>query len=95
MYGAAPHWGTKDGISLAFPQYVYLLSRLPTHPRTLRWLDQNSMQNKLIRQLAMRLIASGVKNEIRQGYIPALLPHLARPLDETEAVSVGCSASCR
>jgi hypothetical protein len=36
MYGAAPHWGAKDGNALAFPQYVIFssfLARLPTHPQ--------------------------------------------------------------
>jgi hypothetical protein len=83
MYGAAPHWNAKDENTLAFPQYVHLLflPRPLTYPPTPRWLGQNSMQNQLTRQLAeirtcMRLIASGDKNELRQSYIPVLLPHL-------------------
>ena len=51
----------------------------------LRWLGQNSKQNKLSRQLGdvqirMRLKVSGDKSEIRQSYIPALFPHIVKPL---------------
>lgn len=59
-----------------------------------QWLGQNSKQGKLQRQLGdiqirMRLKVSGNKAEIRQSYIPALLPRLVRPLiDEgTDGVS--------
>ncbi|KAL5636736.1 hypothetical protein ACGC1H_000641 [Rhizoctonia solani] len=50
-----------------------------------QWLGQNSKQGKLQRQLGdiqirMRLKVSGNKAEIRQSYIPALLPRLVRPL---------------
>ncbi|KAF8680893.1 replication factor C [Rhizoctonia solani] len=52
-----------------------------------QWLGQNSKQGKLQRQLGdiqirMRLKVSGNKAEIRQSYIPALLPRLVRPLIE-------------
>ncbi|KAH7916645.1 replication factor RFC1 C terminal domain-containing protein [Hygrophoropsis aurantiaca] len=58
-----------------------------------QWLGQNSKQNKLARQLGdvqvrMRLKVSGDKAEIRQSYIPALFPHIVKPLvdDGTSAV---------
>ncbi|KAF9267822.1 DNA replication factor C, large subunit [Marasmius fiardii PR-910] len=69
VYGYGVHFGGQGGIS--FPQ----------------WLGQNSKQNKLSRQLTdvqarMRLKVSGDKSEIRQAYIPALFPHIVRPLAE-------------
>ncbi len=56
-----------------------------------RWLGQNSKQNKLNRQLSdvqirMRLKVSGDKSEIRQSYIPALFPHIVRPLADEGSV---------
>ncbi|KAJ3975737.1 purine nucleotide binding protein [Lentinula raphanica] len=69
VYGTGVHFGGPN--SMSFPQ----------------WLGQNSKQNKLNRQLGdvqvrMRLKVSGDKNEIRQSYIPALHPHIVRPLVE-------------
>ena len=57
-----------------------------------RWLGQNSKTNKLSRQLGdiqirMRLKVSGDKSEIRQMYIPALFPHIIKPLTDDGAVS--------
>lgn len=74
MYGAGAHYG---GNPIAFPQ----------------WLGQNSKQSKLMRQLGdvqirMRLKVSGDKNEIRQSYIPALYPHIVKPLIDNGAVRV-------
>ena len=56
-----------------------------------RWLGQNSKQTKLNRQLGdvqiqMRLKVSGDKHEIRQSYIPALFPHIVKPLMDVGAV---------
>ncbi|KAG2014211.1 purine nucleotide binding protein [Coprinopsis cinerea AmutBmut pab1-1] len=67
LYGAGAHYGGNNPIS--FPQ----------------WLGQNSKRMKLMRQLGdvqirMRLKVSGDKNEIRQSYIPALYPHIVKPL---------------
>ncbi|KAK0490419.1 replication factor RFC1 C terminal domain-containing protein [Armillaria novae-zelandiae] len=67
VYGQGAHYGGPN--SMSFPQ----------------WLGQNSKQNKLSRQLGdvqirMRLKVSGDKSEIRQSYIPALFPHIVRPL---------------
>ncbi|KAG7446101.1 DNA replication factor C, large subunit [Guyanagaster necrorhizus] len=67
LYGQGAHYGGPN--SMSFPQ----------------WLGQNSKQNKLSRQLGdvqirMRLKVSGDKSEIRQSYIPALFPHIVRPL---------------
>ncbi|KAJ7481567.1 replication factor RFC1 C terminal domain-containing protein, partial [Mycena latifolia] len=67
LYGTGVHYGGPN--SLSFPQ----------------WLGQNSKQTKLSRQLGdvqirMRLKVSGDKSEIRQSYIPALFPHIVRPL---------------
>jgi replication factor C subunit 1 len=58
---------------------------------SIRWLGQNSKQNKLQRQLGdlqirMRLKVSGNKAEIRQSYIPALFPHAVHPLMDRGAV---------
>jgi replication factor C subunit 1 len=58
-----------------------------------QWLGQNSKQNKLNRQLGdvqvrMRLKVSGDKHEIRQSYIPALFPHLVKPLIDQGAAAV-------
>jgi hypothetical protein len=58
-----------------------------------RWLGQNSKQNKLSRQLGdvqvrMRLKVSGDKHEIRQSYIPALYPHVVKPLIDRGAVGL-------
>ncbi|KAL4241253.1 Replication factor C subunit 1 [Abortiporus biennis] len=49
------------------------------------WLGQNSKQNKLTRQLTdiqarMRLKVSGDRVEIRRFYVPALYPHIVKPL---------------
>lgn len=59
----------------------------------LRWLGQNSKQNKLSRQLTdvqarMRLKVLGDKVEIRQSYVPALFAHIVKPLVDEGAVSV-------
>ncbi|PCH41743.1 DNA replication factor C large subunit [Wolfiporia cocos MD-104 SS10] len=57
------------------------------------WLGQNSKQNKLMRQLTevqarMRTKVSGDKTEIRQSYIPALFPHVVKPLMDIGASAV-------
>ncbi|KII83418.1 hypothetical protein PLICRDRAFT_148179 [Plicaturopsis crispa FD-325 SS-3] len=57
------------------------------------WLGQNSKQNKLSRQLGdvqirMRLKVSGNKSEMRQSYLPALVPHIVKPLMEVGASAV-------
>ncbi|KAJ3984950.1 replication factor RFC1 C terminal domain-containing protein [Lentinula detonsa] len=75
IYGTGAHYGGPN--SMSFPQ----------------WLGQNSKQNKLSRQLSdvqvrMRLKVSGDKNEIRQSYIPALHPHVVRPLVEEGSSAV-------
>ncbi|VDC01871.1 unnamed protein product [Peniophora sp. CBMAI 1063] len=67
IHGPGGGWGSETPMS--FPQ----------------WLGQNSKTNKLSRalsdvQIHMRLKVSGDKNEIRQSYIPALFPHIVRPL---------------
>ncbi|KAH6890105.1 purine nucleotide binding protein [Coprinopsis sp. MPI-PUGE-AT-0042] len=67
FYGTGAHYGGSNPIS--FPQ----------------WLGQNSKQQKLSRalgdvQIRMRLKVSGDKSEIRQSYIPALFPHVVKPL---------------
>ncbi|KAI5120719.1 hypothetical protein M0805_006426 [Coniferiporia weirii] len=58
-----------------------------------QWLGQNSKQNKLTRQLGdvqirMRLKVSGDKPEIRQHYIPALIPRIVKPLIDTGSSAV-------
>ncbi|CCM04947.1 uncharacterized protein FIBRA_07144 [Fibroporia radiculosa] len=58
-----------------------------------QWLGQNSKQTKLTRQLTevqarMRIKVSGDKSEIRQSYIPALFPHVVKPLIEQGASAV-------
>ncbi|KAI6117459.1 replication factor RFC1 C terminal domain-containing protein [Pisolithus croceorrhizus] len=75
VYGGGMGYGGPSGMS--FPH----------------WLGQNSKQNKLGRQLSdiqarMRLRVSGDKVEIRQSYVPALFPHLVKPLvtDGSDAV---------
>ncbi|KAJ7179697.1 DNA replication factor C large subunit [Mycena filopes] len=75
VYGMGVHWGGADPI--AFP----------------KWLGQNSKQTKLSRQLGdvqirMRLKVSGDKSEIRQSYIPALFPHIVKPLRDVGASAV-------
>ncbi|KAJ7236949.1 hypothetical protein C8J57DRAFT_1529735 [Mycena rebaudengoi] len=72
LYGTGTHYGGPN--SLSFPQ----------------WLGQNFKQTKLSRQLSdvqirMRLKVSGDKSEVRQSYIPALFPHIVRPLIEIGA----------
>ncbi|CEL59747.1 Replication factor C subunit 1 OS=Schizosaccharomyces pombe (strain 972 / ATCC 24843) GN=rfc1 PE=1 SV=1 [Rhizoctonia solani AG-1 IB] len=69
LYGTGLGYGGP--LAMSFPQ----------------WLGQNSKQGKLQRQLGdiqirMRLKVSGNKAEIRQSYIPSLLPRLVRPLIE-------------
>lgn len=66
---------------------------LPPHPFSyvIRWLGQNSKQNRLARQLGdiqvrMRLVVSGDRTEIRQSYVPAMYSHIVRPLVEDGAV---------
>ncbi|KAJ7229198.1 replication factor RFC1 C terminal domain-containing protein [Mycena pura] len=75
LYGQGAHYGGPN--SLSFPQ----------------WLGQNSKQSKLSRQLGdvqvrMRLKISGDKSEIRQSYIPALFPHIVKPLMDVGASAV-------
>ncbi|KAH0590125.1 hypothetical protein H2248_000302 [Termitomyces sp. 'cryptogamus'] len=75
LYGTGAHYGGPN--SMSFPQY----------------LGQNSKQGKLSRQLAdiqirMRLKVSGDKSEIRQSYLPALFPHIVKPLMESGACAV-------
>ncbi|KAG6906768.1 hypothetical protein DXG01_012244 [Tephrocybe rancida] len=67
LYGTGAHYGGPN--SMSFPQF----------------LGQNSKQGKLTRQLTdvqirMRLKVSGDKSEIRQSYLPALFPHIVKPL---------------
>ena len=73
-------------VSIPFVGYISF-----TSAPFLRWLGQNSKQNKLSRQLGdvqirMRLKVSADKPEIRQTYIPALFPHLVKPLMNAAAV---------
>ncbi|KAF8164745.1 replication factor RFC1 C terminal domain-containing protein [Crassisporium funariophilum] len=75
LYGTGVHYGGPN--SMSFPQ----------------WLGQNSKQSKLNRQLGdvqirMRLKVSGNKAEIRQSYIPALFPHIVKPLVDVGAGAV-------
>ncbi|KAJ3513370.1 hypothetical protein NLJ89_g2988 [Agrocybe chaxingu] len=96
VYGNAPHYGGPN--PLTFPQYErflfdhkhFLIVRLSL---LCRWLGQNSKQGKLSRQLGdiqirMRLKVSGDKSEIRQSYIPALHPHIVKPLMDMGASAV-------
>ena len=89
LYGMIGYGGPN---AMGFPQYVS--DRELNEPTLIlsRWLGQNSKQNKLSRQLAdiqvrMRLKVSGDKLEIRQHYIPALFPHVVKPLIDEGAVS--------
>ncbi|KDQ28549.1 hypothetical protein PLEOSDRAFT_1023645, partial [Pleurotus ostreatus PC15] len=75
LYGQGAGYGGPNAMS--FPQ----------------WLGQNSKQNKLNRQLTdvqvrMRLKVSGDKSEIRQSYLPALFPHIVRPLIDDGSAAV-------
>ncbi|KAG2121607.1 replication factor RFC1 C terminal domain-containing protein [Suillus clintonianus] len=75
LFGAGGGYGGQN--PMTFPQ----------------WLGQNSKQNKLSRQLGdvqvrMRLRVSGDKSEIRQSYIPALYPHVVKPLIDRGAAAV-------
>jgi len=79
---------------MSFPQYVppFNLLRLMLTQLFSRFLGQNSKQGKLSRQLGdvqirMRLKVSGNKSEIRQSYLPALFPHIVKPLMDVGAVS--------
>ncbi|KAG6332752.1 hypothetical protein ID866_6335 [Astraeus odoratus] len=81
IYGGGMGYGGPTGMS--FPQ----------------WLGQNSKQNKLARQLGdvqvrMRLKVSGDKTEIRQSYIPALYPHIVKPLVTDGAAAVDEVIEC-
>jgi hypothetical protein len=78
---------------MTFPQCVPLSTSLyPALTDSLfRFLGQNSKQGKLSRQLGdvqirMRLKVSGDKSEIRQSYLPALFPHIVKPLIDVGAV---------
>jgi hypothetical protein len=60
-----------------------------------RRFGQNLKQTKLNQQLGdvqvqMRLEVSGDKHEIRQSYIPALFPHIVKPLVDVGAVCLVC-----
>lgn len=64
-----------------------------------RFLGQNSKQGKLSRQLGdvqirMRLKVSGDKSEIRQSYLPALFPHIVKPLMDVGAVGEIVNERC-
>lgn len=92
MYGGGMSYGGPNAMS--FPQSVVLPPTIlidSLTPFILRWLGQNSKQNKLARQLGdvqirMRLKVSGDKTEIRQSYIPAMFPHIIQPLMDTGTV---------
>ena len=84
MVGPTPWDSRSENISM-------VLSSTFTHLFD-RWLGQNSKQNKLSRQLGdvqirMRLKVSADKSEIRQSYIPALFPHIVKPLIDVGVVS--------
>ncbi|KAF8838200.1 DNA replication factor C, large subunit [Paxillus ammoniavirescens] len=75
LYGGGMGYGGPGAMS--FPQ----------------WLGQNSKQGKLTRQLGdvqirMRLKVSGDKTEIRHSYIPALFPHIVKPLVDNGSSAV-------
>src|SRR6267154_1550637 len=80
---------------MPFPQYVPLpLCYMHHLYDTCRWLGQNSKQNKLNWQLVdvqvlMCPKVSGDKHEIRQLYIPALFPHVVKPLIDQGMVGLG------
>lgn len=94
LYGMGAAYGGPN--AMTFPQYVPPRSYgWPLTERCCRWLGQNSKQGKLTRQLTevqarMRLHVSGDKSEIRQSYIPAMFPHIVKPLMEEGAVSIEC-----
>jgi len=92
LYGQGAGYGGPNAMS--FPQYVppFNLLRLMLTQLFSRFLGQNSKQGKLSRQLGdvqirMRLKVSGNKSEIRQSYLPALFPHIVKPLMDVGAVS--------
>ena len=71
--------------------FLLVFSDVYSHLVLKRWLGQNSKQSKLSRQLGdvqirMRLKVSGDKSEIRQSYIPALFPHIMKPLIDVGVV---------
>ncbi|KAF8122796.1 replication factor RFC1 C terminal domain-containing protein [Boletus edulis] len=75
LFGGGMSWGGAN--AMAFPQ----------------WLGQNSKQGKLGRQLGevqihMRLKVSADKTEMRQSYLPALFPHIVKPLVENGSSAV-------
>lgn len=94
LYGMGAHYGGPN--AMTFPQWeniVYIFLKLDVYSHSVfdRWLGQNSKQNKLSRQLGdvqirMRLKVSGDKSEIRQSYIPALFPHIVKPLIDVGVV---------
>ena len=93
LYGQGAGYGGPNGMS--FPQCVFPFSILHLTLTRLfsRFLGQNSKQGKLSRQLGdvqirMRLKVSGDKSEIRQSYLPALFPHIVKPLIDVGAVSL-------
>jgi len=68
-----------------------ILRRYENVNQELRWLGQNSKQNKLSRalgdvQIRMRLKVSGNKSEIRLSYLPAMFPLVVKPLMEQGSV---------
>ena len=80
---------------MSFPVYVPSFPcclSIPILMHSSSWLGQNSKQSKLNRQLMdiqarMRLKVSSDKQELRQSYIPALFPHIVRPLMDEGVVS--------
>lgn len=90
LYGGGMSWGGAN--AMTFPQYVVARVKCPSSLTRPRWLGQNSKQGKLNRQLGevqihMRLKVSGDKTEIRQSYIPALFPHIVKPLVDDGSAS--------
>ena len=82
------HFRSERNIFKYFLSLMYILTLCFD-----RWLGQNSKQNKLSRQLGdvqirMRLKVSGDKSEIRQSYIPALFPHIVKPLIDVGVVRI-------
>lgn len=77
---------------LTFPRYAHIQKNKPYNDHR-SVLGQTSKINKSWRQLRelhlhLCLHISGDKNEVRQSYLPALVPRMTQPLIQRGSVSV-------
>ncbi|KIM79000.1 hypothetical protein PILCRDRAFT_10660 [Piloderma croceum F 1598] len=97
IHGPEQHWGLMPLHAVCSTirpaSFLYGQGAGYGGPNAMSFPHQNSKQVKLSRQIGdvqirMRLKVSGNKSVIRQSYLPALFPHIVRPLMDVGASAV-------